>query len=716
MVQPAPAPAPALPAVQVADGGPGMTLGRWLDMRGIQVNSYPAKFRNSVSRAKRPLDIGKGLLTAGGSVSAGSSGGPTIQLDVSQLLAGLMAGNSELTGALKSAMTGAAAPAGSTGTTAAAASAPAAAAATATAGALSGGNADAAAGGATRLNELAAAVADMLVKELPAAAAAAAGVPGLAAASSGMAAGQGVWGEEAPNTAAQSGLPPASLAPAATCMWPEAAATTGPSPNGVPLGYAIAAQVASGLPVGPGLQQLHQQHSALASALGSAVAGQGLLGMIPSTGSAINVLRLPGPGQVQGEVSGRGSMLTGSQDQLPPLHSGHSTQHSSTTAILQMLQRHQQAAGQLTAEQQRFFGAMQPAMLMGAADQPPASCAGGAAAGSSLQAGSGMQQPAGIGVRGATGAGLLGFGSADSIRDAAAAAAAVVQRRPPPPAQWDSSGALGTPHSRPPGYQPHLQQQQGPAGSPAAGWDSTSAAAAGAAAMQGAAAMPHAAITAAVNSGGSGGGGGSAAAAAGQGSVGCRTDLAVPATGGGGASLASDMAATVRGDFVTGPGYSAEQRSFRSEPHSHPGLPDPFSSGHAAHLGQGAGLPHPLGGGGAAVALGGGALGAAERLRGWVTQATGAMGVQQQQQQQQLLRHVYRRVQVTLGHRQPPRQTSLGWSAASRAGWMACLKTGGAGGSLRSSWQHRARCWLGCKLKLQRNDAGGSLLSSSWQR
>jgi hypothetical protein len=41
-----------------------MTLGRWLDMRGIQISSYPAKARNAVARAKRPLDIGKGLVSA----------------------------------------------------------------------------------------------------------------------------------------------------------------------------------------------------------------------------------------------------------------------------------------------------------------------------------------------------------------------------------------------------------------------------------------------------------------------------------------------------------------------------------------------------------------------------------------------------------------------------------------------------------------------------
>jgi hypothetical protein len=41
-----------------------MTLGRWLDMRGIQISSYPAKSRNSVARGKRPLDVGKGLVSA----------------------------------------------------------------------------------------------------------------------------------------------------------------------------------------------------------------------------------------------------------------------------------------------------------------------------------------------------------------------------------------------------------------------------------------------------------------------------------------------------------------------------------------------------------------------------------------------------------------------------------------------------------------------------
>jgi hypothetical protein len=41
-----------------------MTLGRWLDMRGIQVSSYPAKSRNSVARSKRPLDVGKGMVSA----------------------------------------------------------------------------------------------------------------------------------------------------------------------------------------------------------------------------------------------------------------------------------------------------------------------------------------------------------------------------------------------------------------------------------------------------------------------------------------------------------------------------------------------------------------------------------------------------------------------------------------------------------------------------
>jgi hypothetical protein len=50
--------------VQVADGGPGMTLGRWLDMRGIQINSYPGKARSTVARSRRPLDIGKGLVSA----------------------------------------------------------------------------------------------------------------------------------------------------------------------------------------------------------------------------------------------------------------------------------------------------------------------------------------------------------------------------------------------------------------------------------------------------------------------------------------------------------------------------------------------------------------------------------------------------------------------------------------------------------------------------
>lgn len=50
-----------------------MTLGRWLDMRGIQISSYPAKSRAATQRAKRPLDISKALV--GGAAAAQDASG-----------------------------------------------------------------------------------------------------------------------------------------------------------------------------------------------------------------------------------------------------------------------------------------------------------------------------------------------------------------------------------------------------------------------------------------------------------------------------------------------------------------------------------------------------------------------------------------------------------------------------------------------------------------
>eukprot|EP00775_Hariotina_reticulata_P010450 gene10450-10609_t len=45
-------------SIKVADAGPGMTLGRWLDMRGLQISSHPLKARSSTQRFKRPADVG----------------------------------------------------------------------------------------------------------------------------------------------------------------------------------------------------------------------------------------------------------------------------------------------------------------------------------------------------------------------------------------------------------------------------------------------------------------------------------------------------------------------------------------------------------------------------------------------------------------------------------------------------------------------------------
>ncbi|WIA28561.1 hypothetical protein OEZ86_011101 [Tetradesmus obliquus] len=410
-------------SIKVADGGPGMTLGRWLDMRGIQISSYPAKSRAATQRAKRPLDISKALMTAAGVAgpTGASSGMPAEQLDWDQDAAANMTSNS-------------------------------------------------------------------------------------------------------------SALPHAAAGPQSACMWPQTAVTTDPGPDDVPLGYAIAAQLASGMAVGPGLQQqlqqLQQQHSTLASALGSAVAGQGqgqgFLGKTPSTGSASNVLRLPGPGPAHAASSGRASL-----DQLPPLHSGPSMQNSSSTAIMQMLQRHQQAAGQLhnnhnsqlTHEQHRLLGGLQPA-IMGAADQPP----GSAAAGS-----------------------MQGLGSPGSVTDAAAAAAAAAQGRggnmmlAGPHFEVDNELGSGAAHE--------LQLQGGRLGG-------------------------------------------------------------------------------ARGEFVVGPGSSAQLGSLKSEPESAAGFHIPASIRDAAQTGQRPAPPHAFDAAAAAAAVAGaGAMGAVESLRSWVTQqAAGAAG------------------------------------------------------------------------------------------
>jgi hypothetical protein len=51
--------------VQVSDAGPGLTLGRWLDMRGLQITSHPLKGRSSTARFKRPADVGgRGIVSA----------------------------------------------------------------------------------------------------------------------------------------------------------------------------------------------------------------------------------------------------------------------------------------------------------------------------------------------------------------------------------------------------------------------------------------------------------------------------------------------------------------------------------------------------------------------------------------------------------------------------------------------------------------------------
>lgn len=271
-------------------------------------------------------------------LSAGSSGGPTIQLDVSQLLAGLVSGNNQLSDALRGMVTGGAAAASSSAAAAAATagggqgSSPAGSSSTAGPGDLAALLGSSAGSSATRLNELAAAVADMLVKELPAATTVAAAAPGLPASGLGAA-------DEPSGAAVSLGVPAITTA---TCTWPDTAMTAGTGSDDVPLGYAIAAQVASGLPVAPvlrqELQQL-QQRSTVPPRYGSGTE-LGLLGL-PNTQSATHTVRLPE--RSLGPHGSRLGLLQHHTGQVV-LQPGNSVQHSSSSSIMQLLQRQQQQA------------------------------------------------------------------------------------------------------------------------------------------------------------------------------------------------------------------------------------------------------------------------------------------------------------------------------------------------------------------------------------